>query len=60
MTVLTNLAVDKDIDKINIKIKIKKQKGIFADDQFHKMLRAFKVLPNFPITTSETIRGYCL
>ena len=29
-------------------------------NQFHNILRLFDVLPNFPFTTSETIRDYYL
>ena len=29
-------------------------------NNFHNILRLFDVLPNFPFTTSETMRDYCL
>ena len=32
----------------------------YAHNQFHNILRLFGVLPNFPFTTSETMRDYYL
>ena len=45
---LTNLATNKDL----------KSKENFADNHFHNILRLFHILPNFPFTTSESIRDY--
>ena len=41
-------------------IKTKKAKENFADNPFHNIVRLFDVLPNFPFTTSETMRDYYL
>ena len=32
----------------------------FVSNHFHNILRLFDVLPNFPLTTSETMRDYYL
>ena len=34
------------------------QKKIFADNQFHNILRLFDVLRSFPFTTIEAMRDY--
>ena len=43
---MTNLVVNKSI----------KNKRKFGDNEFDNILRFFYVLPNFPFTTSETMR----
>ena len=40
---------------VNRNIKAKEH---FADNHFQNILSLFDVLPNFPFTTSETIRDY--
>ena len=47
---MTNVVVHKGI----------KSKKIFADNQFHSILRLLDVLPNFPLTTSEMMGDYYL
>ena len=47
---ITNSAVNKTY----------KAKENFSDNHFHNILRLFDVLPNFPFTTSETMRDYYL
>ena len=32
----------------------------YCYNHFHNILRLFDVLPNFPLTTCETMRGYYL
>ena len=41
-------------------VKTLKAKSNFADNNFYSILRLFDVLPNFPFTTSETMRDYYL
>ena len=41
---------------LNIMLKIRQ--GDYH--HFHNIFRLFDVLPNFPYTTSETMRNYCL
>ena len=36
------------------------KKKIFADNQFHNILRLFDVLPKFAFTTNETVCDYYL
>ena len=45
---LRNLTFNKDI----------KVEENFEDNHFHNILRLFDVFPNFPFTTSETMRDY--
>ena len=46
--------------QLELLIKTEKAKQNFADNHFHNILRFFDVLPNFPLTTSETMGDYCL
>ena len=43
-----------------VAIKTDKAKKIFADNQFHNILRFFDILSNFPFTNSETMGDYYL
>ena len=36
------------------------ERSLKSCNHFHNILRLFDVLPNFPFTTSETIRHYYL
>ena len=38
--------------------KVDEKMGLFVYGHFHNILRLSDVLPNFPFTTSETIRDY--
>ena len=46
--------------KMKLFIKTQQAKGNLADNDFHNILRLFDILPNFPFTTSQTIRDYYL
>ena len=39
---------------------ITKEQEKISYNHFHNILKLFKVLPNFPFTTSETMRDYYL
>ena len=49
---LTKLTVDKDIKR--------NMKKNYVDNHFHNTLKLFEILPNFPITASETKPDYYL
>ena len=43
---------------MDLYINLKHMEKVFGCNHFHNILRLFDVLPNFPFTTSETMRDY--
>ena len=43
-----------------VRVMLAKIDNIETINQSHNILRLFDVLPNFPLTTSETMCDYCL
>ena len=54
-----NLSLQKFMD-ISLSLKYAIKQAAVIHNQFHNILRLFNVLPNFPLTTSETMSDYYL
>ena len=54
-----NLSLQKVMD-ISLSLEYVIKQAAVIHNQFHNILRLFNVLPNFPLTTSETMSDYYL